>query len=213
MVAVRKLLDERIIGDLYSFKMEMNGPTVLRPTKDGWRGKRSEGGGCLYDFSSHSIDLINYMFGPPQRVAGTVFKSIYSKDVEDAVYSTFLYDGGLSGHFSANWSDPAYRKPTYRLEVLGRGGKIVADLHAFKLFLKDDPPSPTFRKGWNVRYITELTRPVRFYVRGNEFTRQLDYFVERVLAGEPATMCSFADGLATDKIIESLIEDSAGGRS
>jgi predicted dehydrogenase len=212
MVHVKRLLEQQLLGELYSFRVEMSAPTVLRPTKEGWRSRKSEGGGCLYDFSSHSIDLINYLFGPPQRVAGTVFKSIYSSNVEDAVYSTFLYENGLSGHFAANWSDPSFRKPTYRIEILGRAGKVIADLHAYKLFFKQDPPVPDFRQGWNIRYVTELTEPVRFYVRGNEFTRQLDYFIQCILDERPATMCSFADGLTTDEIIESLIEDSGGGR-
>jgi len=207
-IEVKRLLETNTIGEPFSFKMEMYGPTVLKKAKNGWRSRKSEGGGCLYDFSSHSIDLINYFFGHPEQIVGTVLKNIYSEDVEDAVYSTFLYKNNLSGHLLVNWSDPSYRKPGYRLEVLGREGKVIADLHAYKLFLKGDSADGEFTKGWNTRYITDFAEPVRFYVRGNEFTRQLDYFIDCIFRKASGDMCSFTDALVTDSTIESLIKNS-----
>jgi len=206
---VKKLLQAKVIGDPLFFKMEMSGPTVLKNSESTWRSKRSEGGGCLRDFASHSIDLVNYLLGAPEQVVGTVLKKIYSKNVEDAVYSTFLYRNGLLGHVRVNWSDPSHRKPTYRVEILGRNGKMIADPHTCKLFLKNAPVDGEFTSGWNMRYITDLTKPVRFYVRGNEFTQQLDYFIDCIFNGSYGNMCSFADGLATDSIIEKLIKNSA----
>lgn len=204
---VKRLLETNTIGELLSFKVEMYGPTVLKETKNGWRSKKSQGGGCLYDFSPHSIDLINYLFGLPEQIVGTILKNIYSRDVEDAVYSTLLYKENLSGHLLVNWSDPSYRKPGYRLEVLGRQGKLIADLHAYKLFLKSDPADGKFTRGWNIRYVTDFAEPVRFYVRGNEFTRQLDYFIDCIVKRTPGNMSSFADALVTDLIIERLVEN------
>jgi predicted dehydrogenase len=210
---VRRLLRLGTIGEPLSFKMEMYGPTVLKNVKHGWRSKKAKGGGCLHDFCSHGIDLINYLLGPPKEAVGTVLKRIYSTDVEDAVYSILLYENDLSGILAVNWSDPSYRKPSYRMEILGAGGKIIADLHAYKVFLKEQPTNGEFTKGWNVRHITDFAKPVRFYVRGNEFTRQLDYFVERVLGRTRVEMCSFADAAVTDEIIDKLIDASCrGGR-
>ena len=211
-VQVKNLLEIGLIGEPLCFKMEMYGPTILRETRSTWRSKKSQGGGCLHDFCCHSIDLISYLFGPPEQTVGTVLKKIYSKDVEDAVYSTFLYKTNLSGTLLVNWSDPSYRKPTYRIEILGRRGKIAADLHAYKLFLNADPVDGEFTKGWNIRYVTDFGKPVRFYVRGNEFTRQLDYFIDCILRGTPGEICRFVDGLATDLIIEGLIKNSAQWR-
>ena len=36
-----------------------------------------------------------------------------------------------------NWSDETYRKPTNVVKIFGTKGKIVADKHAYKIFLKD----------------------------------------------------------------------------
>lgn len=206
-INVKKLLDQKVLGDLLIFKMEMNGPTLLKDAKTGWRSKKSEGGGCLYDFSSHSIDLVNYLVGIPDKILGTILQSIYSKGVDDALSSTFLYTSGLRGNLLCNWSDASYRKPAYRFEVLGRKGKIIADLHAYKAFFREDPGLDGFSKGWNQKYVTDFVTPVRFYVRGYEFTRQLDYFVDCIKQKHPASICSFEDGYHTDLLIDRIRND------
>lgn len=204
---IKELLKNNTIGELLSFRMEMHGPTLLKRSKSSWRTKRKQGGGCLFDFASHSVDLINSLIGPPKQVTGSVLKSIFSQDVEDAVYSTFLYSDSLSGLLIANWSDASYRKPTYRLELFGRGGKIIADLHEFKLYLNQEPDNGEFSKGWNTRYVTDFAEPVRFYVRGGEFTRQLDYFIDCVKAERPGTVCNFEDGISTDLIMHKIVNN------
>lgn len=208
-VKIKQLINHGIIGSPISYKMEMNGPTVSKPVKGGWRSKKSQGGGCLHDFASHSIDLINYLLGKPKKVTGTVLKSIYSINVEDAITSTFIHEGNLSGTLHVNWSDVSYRKPAYKFELLGEKGKIIADLHAFKLFLNYEPQDNGYSKGWNNCYITDFARPVRFYLRGNEFTTQLDYFVDSIMGREDGTMCTFNDGLNADRIIEEIIKNNA----
>jgi len=34
-----------------------------------WRSQKSEGGGCLFDYSCHAIDLMNYLVGRPTTVS------------------------------------------------------------------------------------------------------------------------------------------------
>ena len=211
-IQVKKLLDAGVLGELLTFKMEMHGPTLLKDAKSGWRSKKKEGGGCLYDFASHSIDLINYLIGVPDEIAGSVLQRIHSVNVEDAICSTFLYKNNLRGNLLVNWSEPSYRKPAYRMEIFGRKGKIVADLHAYKVFFRNKPQFDGFTQGWNQRYITDFVEPVRFYVRGFEFTRQLDYFIDHIVNEIPCEVCNFEDGLKTDMIIERIVEDAAKRR-
>jgi len=205
---VRRHLNDGMLGDLVSFRMEMAGPTILKDAKSSWRSKKTEGGGCLYDFASHGIDMINYTIGPPDRVCGSVLQRIHSESVEDSVRSTFLYTGGPVGSLYVNWSDPSYRKPAYRFEIIGRTGKLIADLHAYKVFLRDDSVDGLFKKGWNTRYVTDFAKPVRFYVRGNEFTRQLDHFVDCILGRCGENISPFSQGLKADLVIEQIIADA-----
>ncbi len=205
---VRELLHSQVIGDLRNFKMEMHGPTVLHGARHSWRSRKSAGGGCLYDFASHAVDLVNYLVGVPDEIAGTVFQSIYSRGVEDAVGSTFLYRSGVRGTLLVNWSDPSYRKPTYHFEAFGTQGTIRANLHEYRLFLAPRAAGNGFAAGWNHRYLTDLFQPVSFYLRGYEFTRQLDHFIDCMARGRASDVCSFAQAQQTDVVIERLRRDA-----
>ena len=69
-----------------------------------------------------------------------------------------------------------------------------------------------YEKGWNVRYTTDLTEPVWFYVRGEEYSAQLDYFVRCIdekRAGDNVN--SFANAIVTDKLMAMMIADAARG--
>jgi len=207
-VAVKEVLTSGTLGEVYHFRCDMCAPTVLREPKGGWRGKRNTGGGCLMDFASHGIDLIHFFFGAPDRIAGSAVRRIYSQETEDAVYSTFLYHHGLSGHLAVNWSDESYRKPAYRIEFSGSNGRIAADQHGYRLYLRRSPAGSQYQSGWNVRHATDLNRPVRFYLRGNEFTSQLDYFIDKIRAGDTSNINSFASAAATDKTIQAILNDA-----
>jgi len=204
---VKNLLDHNLIGEIKNFKFEMHGCTVLKDAKSGWRGKKSLGGGCMYEFASHCIDLVIYLIGEPDKVGGSILQSIFSSDVEDLVASTFIYDSGISGTIFVNWSDGSYRKPTNTIEIFGTKGKILADKHAYKIFLREADELSGFHQGWNTRYITDFAKSVRFYVRGNEFTRQLDYFIDFIEQRDSNNINSFAEALKTDIIIDKIIKD------
>ena len=120
---VKRLLEAGVIGELKSFTSEMYGATVLKGSNATWRSKRKSGGGCMYEFASHCLDLVVYLLGQPDRVAGSVLKSIYSANVEDMVTSTLIYDTGLSGTITVNWSDESFRKPANIVSFFGTARK------------------------------------------------------------------------------------------
>lgn len=206
---VKKLIDNGIIGQVKNFTSEMYGPTVLKDSKGTWRGKNNSGGGCMYEFASHCIDIVVFLIGEPEKVSGSILQSIYSSGVEDLVLSNFIYKNGISGTISVNWSDETYRKPTNIVKVSGTEGKIIADKHMYKLYLKKDKKGLGFHSGWNTRYITDFAKSVRFYVRGNEFTRQLDYFIGCIEAGNFDNVSSFEEAHKTDILMEQIRMDSA----
>jgi len=205
---VKKLLDADVIGEVKNFSSEMYGSTVLKDSKASWRGKRKTGGGCMYEFASHCIDLVLYLLGQPDKVVGSIMQSIYSSDVEDLISSTFIYNNGCTGTIMVNWSDESYRKPANIVTIFGTNGKIVADKHAYKIFLKEAGQSNKFHEGWNTRYITDFAKSVRFYVRGNEFSRQLDYFVDCIEQKRTDNIASFAEALKTDVVMEEITSDA-----
>jgi len=205
---VKQYIDKGIIGNVIRFKSEMYSRTITK-SEEGktWRDSRENGGGAVYEVASHAIDLVNYLIGKPDKVTGTSLTSIYSKNVEDAVNATFLYKNGVSGTLNVNWSDESFRKPTNKIEIFGLQGKILADQHGIKVFMKESSPENNLREGWNTIYITDVFKPVPFYVRGNEFTAQLYHFIDCIQDRTTKNNCTFRDATDTLDVIEALFND------
>lgn len=200
-----RVLGSGALGEIHHVRAEAYGPVVLRPTGSTWRTAKSEGGGALYDYACHAIDLINFTVGSPLTVDGAVLNSVFSRDVEDEVYCTFTFADGASGQLAVNWSDESYRKMFTRISVWGSNGRVVADRQECQIFLRTaNERLPEFPRGWTVRYTTELTDPVSFYLRGEEYSAQLDYFIESVKLRRTDGTNSFRSALATDQIVATI---------
>lgn len=204
---VKEILDEGLIGKISHYKNEMYGRTVLKPSKVSWRAKKKMGGGCMMDFGSHCLDLADFFFGSVQEVKGSMLKSIFSAEVEDAFFTHLIHKSGVIGSVAVNWSDESYRRPYNRIEIIGEKGKVIADRQEFRLYLREEDHKGRFDKGWNVKYLPELEKGARFIVRGPEFTEQLDHFVDCVGKIDTKTACSFEDALRTDQVMEMIRED------
>lgn len=207
-VKVKELLDASLIGKIIRFKSEMFSCTITNNDEgSGWRATRESGGGAVFEMASHAIDLVNFLIGKPDKITGSSLNQIYSKNVEDIASTSMLYKNGISGTLYVNWSDTSYRKPTNKMEIFGLGGRILADQHSLKIFLNQPNEQFNMRQGWNTLYITDIFKPVPFYVRGNEFTRQLYHFVDCIQGKVVRNLCTFADGVATLEVIENLFND------
>jgi len=205
--AVKKIIDGGYLGDIFHFVGESYGPVVIRSRQNSWRSDPMEGGGCLMDYASHIIDLINYLLGPISKVKGTILKSFYSKKVEDSVFSLLEINSKVSGVLSVNWSDETYRKMATSLTVIGSKGKIICDANELKVHFKTSDCPDGYSKGWNVKYITELTPSVDFYLRGEEYSAQIDYFIKAIKKIVPNSINNFQSAWHTDHVI-SLIKQS-----
>ncbi|MHA7269829.1 Gfo/Idh/MocA family protein [Arthrobacter sp. HLT1-20] len=210
---VKRLLDAGAIGKVSHALAESYGPVVLAPKGGTWRNRRETGGGCLYDYAAHTIDLVNWYMGTPSGVSGTIFGSVFSAQTEDEVYGTLNYADGRSAQLSVDWSDESYRKMTTKVTLWGEAGRITVDRQECQVYLRDTAIVPEgYVQGWNVRYTTELTQPTWFYLRGEEYSSELDYFIGSVSEGEdnPAShQNSFASATEADKVIDMLIRDAA----
>lgn len=177
----KRLLDRSAIGKLHHVRAEAYGPVVLRPKGTTWRSQREEGGGCLYDYACHAIDMMNYLVGTPLSVSGTVFNSVFSSNVDDELYSTFHFAEGIHGQLATNWSDESFRKMSMKISLWGTNGRINVDRQEIQIYLRSGGSAADgLELGWNVRYTTELTTPVWFYVRGEEYSAQIDHFVQTI---------------------------------
>ncbi len=211
---VKRLLDIGAIGKVSHVMAEAYGPVVLKPSKPTWRGKAGNGGGCLYDYAAHPLNLVNWYFGRPDGCGGALLKSGFSAEVDDEVYAMLNLPEGISCNLSVNWSDASVRKMTTRISIWGEGGKIYADRQELQLFHSGNTPIPDgYDEGWTVKYITELTPPVSFYLRGEEYSAQLEAFGRAINGERTGWQNGLATAADTDLTIEMIRAVALGGEA
>lgn len=206
---VKKLLDNNVIGDISNYINRMTGGVILKENK-GWRNDYSKGGGCLFDYGPHCFDLSTYFFGTDVKVESSVLKKVFSTSVDDVVYSTLIHSDKIVGVNYINWSDSSVRKATNSIEIMGNKGKITASKYEISIFLTEENSDLGFEKGWNQIYVTDESTDVAYYLRGEDFSRQLLEF-SQLLDGEiDESRSSFYSASITDRLLEET-KNLAGG--
>lgn len=209
---LKRIVDSGALGRITHVLAEAYGPVVLRSKRQTWRSRKSEGGGCLYDYAAHPLNLLNWLFGAPGRVSGSVLGSVFSDEIDDEVFATLSFPGGTTAQLSVNWSDESHRKMSTKLSLIGTNGRINVDRQECQVYLRAPVAAlPDYGKGWTVRYTTELTEDPWFYLRGEEYSHQIDGFVRAVLGGTGrAEENDFRSAAMTDRTIAMILADAAG---
>ena len=200
-----RLVSSGALGNVHHVRAEAFGPVVLRPKGGTWRSAKSEGGGALYDYACHAIDLVNFVVGVPATVDGVIRRGVFSADVDDEVYCTLRYGNGTSGQLSVNWSDESFRKMSTKISVWGTNGRITADRQECQIYLREPHAAvPEAQKGWTIRYTTDLTEEVWFYLRGEEYSAQIDYFVQSIASHRLDGENTFRSALNADRVVSMI---------
>lgn len=205
---VKEMLDANVIGKVVHTNVQFLSATIskMQPEK-GWRSKRKNGGGCTYEMGSHVIDLMEFFFGKPQKVLGSMTNKVYSEAVEDITDAELVYDGGITANIHVNWSDYTYRKPMLKLDIHGTKGKIQADLYGYKLFLREENKEAGLAEGWTSVPMNMIPDSCPFYVRGTSFTNQLYAFADAVKNAATTTGCSFRSATDTQEVIHTIFDN------
>lgn len=106
----RQLLDAGAIGK----------PVVAELTSHNWFDEQQSdrswlidparaGGGPLYDIASHRIDMLNFLFGRPQRVSAQLSNAVHHYAVEDNATVMIEYAGGVRGLVDVRWHSKVKR--------------------------------------------------------------------------------------------------------
>jgi len=207
----KRLLDAGAIGRIRHVHAEAYGPVVLKPTAKTWRSKANEGGGCLYDYAAHPINLMNWYIGAPIACSGAQLEQQWSTDVDDAVYANLVFPDGVSGQVSVNWADQTARKMSTRMTIWGDGGKVTVDRQEMQIFIgAGGAPQPGYPSGWSVKYITELTPHPAYYLRGEEYSLQIESFARAIARSDGRGDNDFASAAVTDHTLD-MIRSAARG--
>lgn len=202
---VKKLLNENVIGEISNYINSMTGGVILKKNSKGWRNDYGKGGGCLFDYGPHCFDLSTYFFGTNVEVQSAMLKKVFSTEVDDMVYATLIHDDKVIGFNYVNWSDSSVRKATNNIEIYGTKGKISASKQELSIFLNEENVSLKLEKGWNQLYVTDENTDVPYYLRGEDFSRQLIEFSDLLNGGKEESISSFYQAGITDRILEETI--------
>lgn len=195
---LKSIVKNKELGKITRFEAHSYGPVVIKKQKANWRSKTENGGGCLYDYASHVINLIEYVIGEIKYVENSLLESIFSESVEDSVKSDLFLENDISGILSVNWSKKEYRKMTTYLKVFFDKAEVICN-----------PTELTIKKNDSIenKYITDDYRMVEYYLRGEEYSLQLQDFISSI-SEKKITRNNIKFAKNTDKIIESIFSDS-----
>lgn len=79
------------------------------------------GGGIFVDIGCHTLDLLDWLFGPLRRVHGTTSNQLGAYPPEDTVAMSFAFDNGMLGTGLWNFGSLQHED---RIEIVGDGGRL-----------------------------------------------------------------------------------------
>ena len=204
---VKDYLQKGLIGKVAHVNAQFYSATITAPQKkEGWRSKRENGGGATYEMGAHIIDLMEYFFGKPEKLYGSVLDYIYSDKVEDICSAEIAYPGGTNVSLHVDWSDFTYRKPMMKVDIMGDKGKIQADFYGYKVYLREENKAECLPKGWTTVPMNMIPVKADYYVRGVGFTNQLYTFADAIKENKKAVGCSFREAADSQELIDGIFE-------
>lgn len=79
------------------------------------------GGGPLYDIASHRIDILNFLFGEPARVAGHLSNVVHALAIEDSATVMIEYKNKVRAIVDVRWHSQIERD---ELRIVGTEGEM-----------------------------------------------------------------------------------------
>ncbi|MFC3652053.1 Gfo/Idh/MocA family protein [Dyella humi] len=124
---VRELLFERrVIGMPRIVNVvlyEPHHPRYQNPSELPWRVQPElAGGGLFMDLGCHTLDILDWLFGPIASASGHASNQLGAYPAEDCVAMSYVFGNGMLG--TGLWNFAAQRHED-RVEVIGDGGRIV----------------------------------------------------------------------------------------
>jgi len=179
------------LGRIVSYNAQLIGNVVRSKGDKSWRTSERTGGGVVRDFGSHLIDTVNYLFDATEIIENIVREKALSHDTEDKCRWTLNY-GDYLGSCFVNWTDKSVRKATLTVEIHFEKGKVI--LSGNRLDIESD----------NLTIKPAIPSSVKFYLRGEEFSRQMEVFLGLTNHSKWSLPCDFSDAFEVDRIIGEL---------
>ena len=106
----KQLLEAGVIGKPVLAELTCHGWFDENQSHRNWLIDPAQaGGGPLFDVASHRIDVLNFLFGQPQRVTGFLSNAVHHYAVEDNATVMIEYAGGVRGIVDVRWHSKVSR--------------------------------------------------------------------------------------------------------
>jgi len=140
------------------------------------------GGGPLYDVGSHRIDVMNYLFGEPRRVAGQLSNVVHELDVEDSATVLIDYASQVRGILDVRWNSHI-RRDEFR--IIGTDGEmdltpLSSPTLVYPAGREELPPSANFHAPCIENYVSALLDGAPLLASG-ESSIWTDWVTEQVM--------------------------------
>ena len=125
-VKVKELVDSNQIGQIRLVNVRFYAPPendqerLVAP----WRIQPAiAGGGLLFDLASHTLDFLDFVFGPISQVKANALNQAGLYPAEDLVIANWLHQTGIAG--TGTWCFTTSDKSTLdEVEIIGERGRI-----------------------------------------------------------------------------------------
>ncbi len=170
------------------------------PWRATWAG---EGGGVLLNQCPHNLDLLQWIFGLPQRIrAFCGFGRYHGIEVEDDVTAYLEFANGATGVFLTSTGEAP---GTNRLEITAENGRIVYESDQIRYSRNAVPMSEFNRTSERLFARPEVSEPtVPAAGHGGQLLDILRNFTAAILDGEPL-IAPAAEGIHSVELANAML--------
>ncbi len=212
--AIKRLLNDGRIGAIQRYTWTMTAwyrPDVYYKVSR-WRGTwPGEGGGLLINQCIHNLDIMQWLFGLPDRLSAKVaFGRYHDIDVEDEVTAILEHDSGSVGLLQASSGEaPGFN----RLEIIGDEGVITWDDKELTLLKADQSVSEHCATTREMFGMPSFTRETILLDEGvNQHAQVVQNFVDALTQGS-RLLTPASEGLGSLQLANGMLlsqwDDSA----
>lgn len=204
------------IGEPYHVRVQYASWEGVKPdAKIGFREKRDcAGAGILYDVGSHLFDLVGFIIGPIEAVAGSTLLIpreridhrtgvLAQVETDDIASAWFVCRDGIQGHLFASRATPNSGDKAY-IEVVGREGALRASLSRGSVDMLR--VSRSTHPGWEQVPLPATASDGKPHCLGAMMRSFVDACLRKRLNHD--VDASFYDGLAVQRTIEAVQESA-----
>ena len=223
------LIADGAIGTVNHVRLEMDEDFMADPEAwFYWKSEASSGYGALDDFGVHPLSLIHTLLGPVQRVLAHMAKPYPDRPTRDGgrrqvetwdIATVLLeIEGGASGLLALNRSAWG-RKGRIALQIFGSRGTIAYDQERMNEFSLYRVEGPAQTQGFTTILTGPAHAPYQHFIPApghglgfNDLKVIEAHELLAAIAGRPARIIDFAQGLEIERAVHAMARSHHEGR-